>query len=298
MSETPRYLHKKGYIKKLYTTLRRTAWFNNRNISKKNLMRMIAGERGTEIIQKKADIRVRLIPKKNEDNNSSSKKISILSSKYLIICLIMSLQGGSLYMMFYGMSTDVQSLGLNSINANGIFLGATQAVGYLIVIPFIHHMKRRYWSLIFQALQAICVVILLVLSFFPSISYIRLAETLVSTCGIAVIMSSQYALFFLYAAELFPTEIRGVGLAITISSSRFIGAGAPFLGKLSKDLGFHLLVGCGLIFLLSLPLSMLLSETLQEKVVKQKEEVLETGDSNEESEVGSSELLVSDYSNK
>ena len=174
----------------------------------------------------------------------------------------MSLQAGSLYLIFYGLSTSVQELGLESANSNGIFFGVTQTLGYLIVLPFTHSMPRRKWTIIFQALQLAGALALLALSKMPKTWLLELTETLLSTCVIAVINSSEFPFLFAYTSELFPTAVRGQANALVLLFGKAIGSLAPYLAGLSTSCGIHVLCGCGSLFFLSLPASFLLRETL------------------------------------
>ena len=62
----------------------------------------------------------------------------IFSTKlYMFQVFVISLQGGVLWTVFYGMATSVQDLGLKNVNQNGIFFGVFQCIGYIIVLPFI-----------------------------------------------------------------------------------------------------------------------------------------------------------------
>jgi len=172
-------------------------------------------------------------------------------------------------MIFYGLTTSVQSLGLTSINYNGMFLGVTQTVGYLVALPLAHKMKRKLWSIIFQSLTLIGAVILAFMSQEKQTERQMFLETVISTCWMAVINSAQFPLLFLSISELFPTRVRGLANAMVLFTGKLLGAASPLLGNMSVDHGFHVLCGCSVIVLVSLPASFLVKETL---VVKEDEE--------------------------
>lgn len=78
------------------------------------------------------------------------KIIYLLSTQKLVLRLvIMMVNGGMLFSIFYGLTTDLSGLGLSSIELSGIFVGLTQCIGCLVVIPFIPRMRRKMWGLIF-----------------------------------------------------------------------------------------------------------------------------------------------------
>lgn len=91
----------------------------------------------------------------------------------------------------------------------------------------------------------------------------RLYETIVSTCIMAAINSAQFPLFFNYVAELFPTRMRGVANAVILFLAKMIGSFAPFVSTYSKNKGYHILVGCSAVVLISLPLSFFVKETFE-----------------------------------
>jgi hypothetical protein len=96
---------------------------------------------------------------------SKSPLLEILTTKlYLFQLLVLSLQGGVLWAVFYGMATSVQDLGLKNVNENGIFFGIFQCIGYMSVLPFIHKQKRKKWTIVYQIITMTGAIVLGVLS--------------------------------------------------------------------------------------------------------------------------------------
>lgn len=143
-----------------------------------------------------------------------------------------------------------------------MFLGVTQTAGYLIALPLAHKMKRKLWSIIYQLLTLIGAIVLAFMSKSEQTKEEKFFETVVSTCWMAVINSAQFPILFLYISELFPTEIRGLANALVLFTGKLLGALSPLLGTLSTSRGYHVLCGCSLFVLLSLPLSFFIKETL------------------------------------
>lgn len=168
-------------------------------------------------------------------------------------------------MIFYGLAYSVQELGLKSINYNGIFFGITQAVGYLVMIPFIHKMPRKFWTIIFQILTLFGIGILAYLSHFEDSEKIRIMRAAVSTLILTVINSAQFPIFFAGLSEMFPSKLRGVSNALILFLCKMTGSFSPYLSTLAKNNGYHIMVGCCLFTIISLPLTFLQTETLKEK---------------------------------
>merc|ERR1712032_1053666 len=59
--------------------------------------------------------------------------------------------------------------------------------------------------------------------------------------------------------------MRGLANAIVLFTGKILGSFSPYLITWTIDRGYHMAVGCGIIVLLSLPLSLGLRETLVEE---------------------------------
>ena len=183
---------------------------------------------------------------------------------YLYRFITMAFTCSGIYAVFYGLSTDVSSLGIDNICVVGIFLGITQTLGYFLVIPFISRMKRARWMTIFSLLIVLGATVLLGLSFMdPSNQYISYSKAGISTVVIATFMSAAFPFLFLMNTELFPTEVRGTASALVLSCGKLVGASAPFIGDFCKNnLKIHPLVGCSIPFLVAIPMLLFVKETL------------------------------------
>lgn len=169
-------------------------------------------------------------------------------------------------MIFYGLTTSIQDLGLNSMSENGIFLGVTQTIGYFISLPFAHKMQRKKWSIIYQLICLLGAIILIILSkIFEDNDLNKLLKTIISTCLIATVNSAQFPILFAYISEIYPTKMRGLGNALVLFSGKLLGALAPFMENFSIDYGLHVLVGCSSFLVVSIPLSFFVKETLVDK---------------------------------
>ena len=164
------------------------------------------------------------------------------------------------------MLTSIQELGLDNTNLNGTLLGIMQTVGYLSTLPYLHMMKRKKWSLRLQFGILAGAGLLLLLSFInqgEKVNFFNFLETSVSTCLIGPFVSAWFPILFIYSSELFRVEIRGVATAVALSIGKVGSSMAPFMCKFSQDCGLHVLVGCSLPALISLPLTYyVLTETL------------------------------------
>ena len=89
-----------------------------------------------------------------------------------------------------------------------------------------------------------------------------IAQSLISICWVGTLNNFQFALYFIYIAEIFPSEIRGVCCSIVFLVAKVLSSAAPFIGKLSQLMGGHLVNGLIIIYVFSIPAAFFLPETL------------------------------------
>lgn len=270
--ETPYYLFKRGKVTELFTTLMAIYKYNQGKHGVDETL-MIGVENklledlgfSTHITHKaffKSSTIVLEKEKTEEYQSSNSVAQLCCDGRNLLHLAGLILIGGFQYCLFYGMSINIDSLGLKDIKLNGILLGVTQAIGYSAVIPFTHKMKRRGWSIFLQAALLIGAFVLLCLSRIPQTPNVLLMQTVVSTLLMASVMSALFPLFFIYITEAFPTEVRGTANALVLFTAKLIGSASPLLLEFSQQMGVHVLVGCAVIGLVSFPITFCMRETL------------------------------------
>ena len=175
----------------------------------------------------------------------------------------MSLIGGYLYSVYYGMSINIQELGIKDTKINGIIFGSTQALGYGVVLPFADKMKRKLWTLIFQLVMLTGAIILFFLSFLDKTDTVLYLQTVVSSVFCGMGFSMLFPIFFLYLSELFPIDLRGSANSIILLMSNAISTVVPILASESQKLKLHFLVGCSVVCIISIPVNFCLKESLK-----------------------------------
>lgn len=179
---------------------------------------------------------------------------------------ILIFQSGGIFTFFYGLGYSVQNLGLANMNYNGIYLGVTQAIGPMLVTPFAHKMKRRKWSIILQCGSLSAVALLAILSKnYEDTPLIRLIKSSLSAGVISVVISAQYPIVCSSMSEMFPSRLRGLSSALILFLSKVIAAFAPYFCSFAKNRGYHVMVGCSVITLVALILSLFQTETLRDE---------------------------------
>ena len=133
----------------------------------------------------------------------------------------------------------------------------------MLLTPAIPHLKRKTFTIAFQFLiipGSVALFFLSVSDFLGASN--SLAQSLVSICWVGTFNNFQFALYFIYIAEIFPSEILGVCCSIVFLIAKVLSSAAPYIGKLSQIMGGHLINGLILIYVLSIPAAFFLPETL------------------------------------
>lgn len=177
----------------------------------------------------------------------------------LILCSISS----AMYTIYYGMVTSVQDLGLKSFQMNGILVGITSAVGFIIVLRFVTKYKRKAGLLFIQSALLFGGYLLVCMSFVETSTITRLIEGGISTLWISTVISSLFSFLYVTNAESFPTQMRGMAVGIILLCGKLVGSLAPYINLLSKLMKVHVLAGSTTLMFLSITLTIFLRETIQ-----------------------------------
>lgn len=104
-----------------------------------------------------------------------------------------------------------------------VLSGLVETPGYSLTAPIIKRWGRKVPSMVGFV---ICGVVILSLAFIPSnISWLVMTFALLGKLTI----SGSFMILFVYEAELLPTEVRLMGLAVTIIAANVAGSFAPYI---------------------------------------------------------------------
>ena len=124
---------------------------------------------------------------------------------------------------------------------------------------------------IFQWIIMISAFLLLMIGILMTHSEARKwVESLISTLLISSMTSMMFPLMFLWIAELFPTNIRGLATAVILFLGKLLGGFAPLLSDLCERNSIHVLVGCSTIGILSLIATSYMRETYEAETDEEK----------------------------
>ncbi|PIK54706.1 putative organic cation transporter protein-like [Apostichopus japonicus] len=183
-------------------------------------------------------------------------------------------------MVYYGLSLSTSDLGGN-IYISFFISGAVEVPAYLLCIPAIESpLGRRYSTSAFQLLAGVACLITIVIPIGPW----KTTVAMIGKFGV----SASFALVYIYAAEVFPTPLRSVGVGICSTSSRIGGILSPLILLLDEVweplpliiFGLSAILGGSLVLLLPETRGKDLPETIEEgelfnsrKSTKSKEDV-------------------------
>ena len=157
-----------------------------------------------------------------------------------------------------------QKIGLASININGMFLGLSEIMGYLFVIPFGNLIPRRILN--FSCCAAVIILCCFLIAFDITAkkwneNVLRWSQTIVS-CLIKLVLCINYSLIFNYCSELFPTKMRGFALGICVFIGRVMVIFSFFIQRITDSLQINPMIGTIIGALIALPITLCLPETI------------------------------------
>ena len=148
-------------------------------------------------------------------------------------------------LVYYGLSLNVKNLGGN-VYLTFIFAALVEIPSYTITVFLMDRFGRQsaFFGFMLGATMACFVCVKLQLS--PDNTLFMASAAMMGKFCI----SASYAVVYVYAAELFPTVVRTIGLGMTSVASRFGGILSPFivlLAEYDKTLPMMVFAGMALV---------------------------------------------------
>lgn len=212
----------------------------------------------------------------NEDKNSDMKpKQSIFRLLLTRDCLSQMIRLTSisclLYIVFYVSSVSISdNLGLEKIQYNEMVMGVSQMIGYAVMIPYLHKIKRvrsTLWILlsIFVIGAILLSITILKLDRVGGLLHGMPYKIISVTSGILIniINSCLFTVYFAFAAELFDVGIRGMAIGIPTLTGKLLGSLSPQIADLARYYGVSILGMSVIPVCLALPLVIGMRETLE-----------------------------------
>jgi len=256
VEESPMFLYKTGRIADLVLTLERIAEINNVDLSQGYFRKQLGIQE--QDLKDLSQERIQMTQTLEYDGPFAIFTSRIYNMRLLALCF----QSGTIYTIYYGLTSSIGELGLPSIQLNGILMGCTQMIGYIAVGYFGPILPRVKASKIFMIFEVLGGAFLLWLSLIPQSSTVMVMQSLMSTFWMTSLVSAHMSVLYIQNAENFPTKHRGFACAVILLFGKMCGAFSPALESLTKSMGLHVIVGCSSLALFAFPMTYLLKETL------------------------------------
>ena len=127
--------------------------------------------------------------------------------------IALSLQSSAIYLIYYGLTSSVQDLGLKSIQFNGILISLTSLIGIAFVGVYGSVLPRKKSTLVCLLLEILGGVILLILSKASDSIECKAIQSLISTFWMNTVVSAHMNLLYFQNNECFPTSVKGKAIA-------------------------------------------------------------------------------------
>ena len=187
----------------------------------------------------------------------------IFSSNQNIINLVaLFINSAAVFVMYYGLASSVQDLGLPNIQFNGILMAVTSLIGSLFVATRGPKLKRVSIVKLCSFCEVASALVLAALSFLPKTQTVLLTESGIAAFFLPMINQIHLTLTYIQISELMPTRFRGLAVALVLLFGKAFGAVTPYTMNLFKNWGFHVVVGCSYFSFAALPISYFMKETL------------------------------------
>ena len=270
LQESPYVLYKIKNIRELYTSLKYIGVCNGRDereIVKQLDQHLAINKVMAQNLENVDSFRLkRTNPgEANEFKGYFRHLKKFCKDKSILLRLIgVTLITGNIY-IGYSLSLLIpQRIGLKNIYLNGIFLGVSEIISYIIAIPIGSIVKRRHLNFMCASMIVIFDLLLIIFDL-TSDSWNHQAlhwmQTLVS-CLIKLVFCINYAMIFNYCSELFPTKIRGLTLGLCVFFGRAMIVLAFYLQIMTDYFQIHPMIGTIFGSLIVIPISLFMPETV------------------------------------
>ena len=261
VQESPVFLIRKLKLAKLRVTLKKIAKFNSLETNKEI----------DKFIEDVAEIQVQMISKHNlagneqlkqDEKNASNNPVVVIftTPQYLYQLIALSFIGGYVYLVFLAIYMNLQGLGTGNIQISGMACAGISFFSSVSILPFVSGMRRKRWCLSMQLIMMIGSLSLVPLSYLDTYDFdiVRYATIFISIFVVGGVMYAMFTPYYYYVSELFPVDLRGTANSIVNLLLSVFGMATPFFCSLATDRGYHFLVGCSLVGLVSVPMTVFL----------------------------------------
>ena len=159
-----------------------------------------------------------------------------------------------------------QKLGVENIYLIKTLLSTSDLLGFLIIIPISHTVKRRSLNITCNIIYLVGAILLLLNEYNKHNYSYRIYATTMSCC-LKMANSACFSLAFNYISELFPSKIRGLATGLIVCFGRLSNSFATTIDHLSTIYDIHPLILTAIPSIFALPACYFLPETLNKNLI-------------------------------
>ena len=141
-------------------------------------------------------------------------------------------------MLYYGLSLNVSALSGN-LYLNNAINGFVELLSYVVCILLLERIGRSYMTGGFMIIGGVSCIGAMLLNLFAGGTLWMLEFAKWLSFGGKFAISGSFNVIFIFASELYPTEIRSNGVGFTSGIGRIGGILAPFITLLQNNEAFE-----------------------------------------------------------
>jgi hypothetical protein len=270
--ETPFYYYQKGNFDKMFMTIDFINQFNHKKEPEtysaiKVKLDEISALHKQQLLMSQTSISEIEISKNKEKIRKISQIFEFLNLKTISTILMLSLLIINLY-IGYGISMiSVANIGIDNIYLNGMLLGLSEVLGYLIITFKAHRIRRRVLNIGTCAFMILISIILVIVNkgFSSDSKMVKVIETMLSFV-MKLVICMNYTLIFNYGSELFETKIRDFSVGIAVFSGRVLSVFCAIFEHWGYVMSIHPMAMGGIMAIIALPAAYILPETVHKNI--------------------------------
>lgn len=220
----------------------------------------------TSIIERSSVTTLEENSSKNPNKHPSFWKIlkQVFGTKQLLVNLVtMCVFGSFITTLYIGIMMDLDSLGSNNTELNGIIYSSIQVLSSSSSYFLIGKLDYKKWIIGSQYIILGGLVGLVVLYQLETSLIVTIFRLFFAILAIGSLDASSFTPFYYMMSDLFPVSCRGFSSSMIIFLSNIFAMTSQAITPLCEALKIPYIVGCGLTIVLSLPLSYFLKKWIE-----------------------------------
>ncbi|XP_078315174.1 organic cation transporter protein-like [Crassostrea virginica] len=231
--ESLRWLTVNGKTREIEKVLKKVAKWNKLNVTelKENVQRKMKAA-------KVNDIKETQLEKGQGETTLKVEKYSILTilqnKSVLLISVLLCFTWVTNTLTYFGLTLTATSLAGNRF-LNFFFMACVEYISWVLELIMLRQFGRRTTTIFFHSITGTALAIATVLKYFSDGDETFMKMSVIATFVGKMSVTGSFSVLFLFTPELFPTNLRNVGIGMCSTFSRIGAMIAPFAGTLARQ---------------------------------------------------------------